>query len=556
MLYKVPPNKQKILDLVLQRKANTSTCKNLLLQCLTHIFLGVAALHAIPRIGIMLYSVFPCGLVLYLANILGYLCGSSFFLSALFGAFKFTVPRLLPAVRLETTQMKLFGIHKSDPGFQEISPEKEKPKEKTSTPLSYRKVVDLPLTPVESVNVSWAELPGNTSYLTSTDSLSPVSSQSLSLDSTTSSWTYRRTSKASSPIDERQNISGREGESKIVDESFRRKIFHSKSLLSVTQTDEGIDYDSLERTSKLMNELERGLTSPEQTKLYSTRSTFGDFSPVIRGHYQLATSSPADKGLENESSKVAASHRGEQIWQTLKVDDSSLLQWRQNFRCWLSDSVLRPLVAEIDKVNSTLSTHGMSEGHIGHDSLDKLRKTLQIPAIHYLLPSFENLLPYLEVTTNQEYLIKRTKELAGGGCIGAYRWNSGGSFKGKDWDENLPTDTQILMHFLSVYLNSCLPVYGDRPDKKPFSSRHYFTRQDKLEPLDTVAIIEEKIHPPLFSVSDGDISWEVAKGRNNFIDSVLLFFYLIKQKSEGVIGRMLLDTAGLNIAWIFNSKMG
>ncbi|KAK2720299.1 hypothetical protein QYM36_004244, partial [Artemia franciscana] len=287
------------------------------------------------RIGIMLYSVFPCGLVLYLANILGYLCGSSFFLSALFGAFKFTVPRLLPAVRLETTQMKLFGIHKSDPGFQEISPEKEKPKEKTSTPLSYRKVVDLPLTPVESVNVSWAELPGNTSYLTSTDSLSPVSSQSLSLDSTTSSWTYRRTSKASSPIDERQNISGREGESKIVDESFRRKIFHSKSLLSVTQTDEGIDYDSLERTSKLMNELERGLTSPEQTKLYSTRSTFGDFSPVIRGHYQLATSSPvsADKGLENESSKVAASHRGEQIWQTLKVDDSSLLQWRQNFRC-------------------------------------------------------------------------------------------------------------------------------------------------------------------------------------------------------------------------------
>lgn len=34
-------------------------------------------------------------------------------------------------------------------------------------------------------------------------------------------------------------------------------------------------------------------------------------------------------------------------------------------------------------------------------------------------------------------------ELAKGGCMSEFRWNSGGSFNGKPWDENLPTDAMV-----------------------------------------------------------------------------------------------------------------
>jgi hypothetical protein len=35
-------------------------------------------------------------------------------------------------------------------------------------------------------------------------------------------------------------------------------------------------------------------------------------------------------------------------------------------------------------------------------------------------------------------------ELAEGGCMAAFRWNGGGSWQGKPWTTELPTDSQVL----------------------------------------------------------------------------------------------------------------
>lgn len=52
-------------------------------------------------------------------------------------------------------------------------------------------------------------------------------------------------------------------------------------------------------------------------------------------------------------------------------------------------------------------------------------------------------MPFLEITTNQEYLEKRIRELARGGCMSEFKWNGGSNYKGKDWDESLPTDCAV-----------------------------------------------------------------------------------------------------------------
>lgn len=42
---------------------------------------------------------------------------------------------------------------------------------------------------------------------------------------------------------------------------------------------------------------------------------------------------------------------------------------------------------------------------------------------------FSVLIPYLELTSNQSYLVQRLRELAMDSFIGEYQWNQGGRFK-------------------------------------------------------------------------------------------------------------------------------
>lgn len=75
--------------------------------------------------------------------------------------------------------------------------------------------------------------------------------------------------------------------------------------------------------------------------------------------------------------------------------------------------------------------------------MDRLRKTAQmIPVIQYI-PTFSALIPFLELTPNQEYLVKRIRELSKGGCMSEFKWNGGSSFNGKEWDNSLPTDSAV-----------------------------------------------------------------------------------------------------------------
>lgn len=49
-------------------------------------------------------------------------------------------------------------------------------------------------------------------------------------------------------------------------------------------------------------------------------------------------------------------------------------------------------------------------------------------------------------------ILKFLLELAKGPCLTEYRWNSGGSFKGKEWNNELPSDAVVSI-FCFIYLH-------------------------------------------------------------------------------------------------------
>lgn len=105
------------------------------------------------------------------------------------------------------------------------------------------------------------------------------------------------------------------------------------------------------------------------------------------------------------------------------------------------------------------------------------------------------LLPYLEVTSNHGYLIARLKTLAAvnksdwlfffidnfkGGYLSGYIWNGGQYHEGKEWCQNdFPTDSKILIHILSCWLDTHLPPDPSAgPDARAFSERYVLKKTD------------------------------------------------------------------------------
>lgn len=136
------------------------------------------------------------------------------------------------------------------------------------------------------------------------------------------------------------------------------------------------------------------------------------------------------------------------------------------------------------------------------------------------VPTLRMVIPYLELSTKQGYLVDRIKGLIvlicfrsldcvlatiselskGSNNLSAFRWNSGGSWKGRIWEQDLPNDSQvcgtnhsihiavfndailqlqIIMHLLCAYLDSQMPPNPKFPDGKAFSSQYFYKTPSK-----------------------------------------------------------------------------
>jgi len=136
------------------------------------------------------------------------------------------------------------------------------------------------------------------------------------------------------------------------------------------------------------------------------------------------------------------------------------------------------------------------------------------------------------------YIVHRIRELAKGGALADFLWDSGSTNPETEerWSPALPTDTDIIIHVFSIHMNHLLPpaAYG-----KPFVGR-YFKRENEIDAIKkshvpiTLAYAETKSpHFKLFL--KGGTIWEPLKGRNNMFHAIVLFIYYFKTREDNIV---------------------
>ncbi|XP_029472155.1 transmembrane protein 209 isoform X2 [Rhinatrema bivittatum] len=296
-------------------------------------------------------------------------------------------------------------------------------------------------------------------------------------------------------------------------------------------------------------------SSPSSSPTFWNYSrSIGDYAQTLRKfQYQLACRSQAPSAHKDEadlSSKQAA----EEVWARVAMNRQLLDHmdsWTAKFRNWISETILVPLVHEMDSVNTQMRRMGCPELQIGEASISSLKQAALIKAP--LIPTLSTIVQYLDITPNQEYLFERIKELSHGGCMSSFRWHAGGEFKGRKWDTDLPTDSAIIMHVFCTYLDSRLPPHPKYPDGKTFTSQHFIQTPDKPDTSkeNVFCIYQSSINPPHYELLYQHHEHNLPKGRNNLFHTLLMFLYIIKTKESGMLGRVNLGLSGVNILWIF-----
>uniref|UniRef100_A0A8C8EPW9 Transmembrane protein 209 n=1 Tax=Oncorhynchus tshawytscha TaxID=74940 RepID=A0A8C8EPW9_ONCTS len=274
----------------------------------------------------------------------------------------------------------------------------------------------------------------------------------------------------------------------------------------------------------------------------------GDYAQSLRKfQYQPACRSQAPSASKDETD-LGSKQAAEEVWAritTSRLVVDSIDSWTAKLRNWINDTILVPLVKEMDSVNGQLRRMGCSELQIGEASIASLKQAAVLKAS--VIPTMPAIVQYLDITPNQEYLVERIKELAHSGCMSSFRWNRGGDLKARKWDTDLPSDCAILMHVLCTYLDSRLPPHPKYPDGKTFTSQHFTQTPDKPDVTNEnlFCVHQSSTNPPHYQLI------YQGHGRNNLFHTVLMFLFVIKTKESGMLGRVNLGLSGVNILWIF-----
>lgn len=447
-------------------------------------------------------------------------------------------------VQVSTQQKKLFRILDTDTGFGLKTPPPVGAPEKrrdflgsfvlpsASTPLS----CSLPNSPLNASAASWT-------------SASSGLGGNVSLSS--SSWDYYANPAQRPPLD---TTSGSDRSPSLTQATAGSLRWRHGSL----GTRRSPNCSLLEWSVEDDRSLERFLAEHKESDHSSAfdsvgadmmSSPHGAADSVLprAGHYQTATRSP--QSAHGDDPDSTATFTGDSDWSKWS-GDKQLDRWVENLRKWINQTILARLASEVDSVNSTLQRLGSSDLRVGEASQSTLRQVSLSKGPQ--VPTLAALLPYLDLSPNQEYLVQRIKELSKGGCMSGFRWNGGSSnYKGKPWGDYLPTDSAIVLHMFCTYLDSRLPPDPRFPDGKTFTSQFFSKAPDKPHTgKDTLCIHQSSLFPPHYKVVVGEAVWDLPKGRNNLFYALLLFLHHIKTKHGGMLGRISLGLSGVNLLWV------
>ncbi|XP_055342166.1 uncharacterized protein LOC129590806 [Paramacrobiotus metropolitanus] len=220
-------------------------------------------------------------------------------------------------------------------------------------------------------------------------------------------------------------------------------------------------------------------------------------------------------------------------WIQLKVSVETLHFWTENLRMWIADTVISPLLVRIDEVNRKLHERMHTENVVGESSTpDSLRQTADKHRQN--IPELLQIIPFLDISMQQDYVIKRLKELVKDGILGDYSWNSGSSYGGQPWQDFLPTDAALVMHCFITFLDVILPPDPHAANWRSFSHRYVLRSLGswKAEDPHKPSIHQAVSNPPKYEILYGGQLLQVAEGKNNVFHTILLFARLMQLREK------------------------
>uniref|UniRef100_A0A1A9W8C5 Transmembrane protein 209 n=1 Tax=Glossina brevipalpis TaxID=37001 RepID=A0A1A9W8C5_9MUSC len=277
--------------------------------------------------------------------------------------------------------------------------------------------------------------------------------------------------------------------------------------------------------------------------------------------YQLApTTSPTSQNKQVSKEDIGLNIVDKNSEIIKRISSEKLSCYVGNLRTWISATILQRLAKEIQKVDESFKHRGLLDMQIGSIGLERLKKTVenkQFVTLH--MPMLPLIVPFLEMSSNQEYLVQRIKDLAKGSCITDYRWDSGSEYHGLKWDEHLPTDAAIIFHLFCVYLDTQLMPLPQN-EGRPFYSRYVVVGEEKRSGKDTVALVQNRarcamlctnpLKPKFNFISDGEIH-ACAYDRNNLF-YVIIQFLIYMRSQESCLEGVNLGASGINIMCVID----
>jgi len=268
-------------------------------------------------------------------------------------------------------------------------------------------------------------------------------------------------------------------------------------------------------------------------------------------------------------------------WIQLGVTNRELNNWQLNLRSHLWNCIVSPLSIEIERINRELKAV-LPDVQIGKTSISDL----QMVSNTHLSQDIRRVIPYLEVGSNHGYFVQRLRTLAQEGYLSSYIWNGGENYNGQKWSKQYPTDTAILIHIFSCWMDNHMPPDPSAgPDARAFSDRFILRAKSlvkqkekmKINPNSKkkvafpvsvrvpVSVVEFSEDPPEYYVQhldqeklkNNEIEYQIKEfpaGRYNPLQGILLLLYLLKKENYGEIAGVSLGPAGLNLLSVFNEK--
>lgn len=468
-------------------------------------------------------------------------------------------------VEITERQKQLLGVRDNDPGFQ-LSPQRApSPSSDGSLIFSSTPPAGSPYSPSSS---PWSSLGGHAtptnlgsfsgsySYVSPSNSFTSNQSGHVSFDRNASLPGHNLSYSPNLSFSPSLAYSPGASLSSLDTSGMRSRLSLSSSYRSPSPSDNITDVQSLSMYLKDQEEKEykASLSSPDLSFSNQSFWSYGrpslDYTHFLRkNQYQLASRSPQSVRSRSEDTD----NMGEEVWGPLGVTDDDLYIWIERLRKWIGQTVMVKLSMEIGNINAGLRKIGCQDTEIGEVGVSTL-KQLALTKGPYV-PTLNVIVPYLDFSSNQEYLVKRLKDLGSDGCMSEFSWASGGQF-GKQWGEHLPTDAGIVMHMLCCYLDSRLPAEIKYPDGKVFTNQYFLKTPDKpdLGKKDNLLIYQSSINPPHFQVVVKNTLYNLPKGRNNMFHAILFFLYHVKKEYNGMLGRVNLGMSGVNILWVLDTS--